>query len=399
MKIKIAGTTFDKFSQVNINLIYDSVASTFSCSVYFDPNNAAQKAALQPGKFPPVTIEHNGVLLLTGTLLSLRFKSSAKPRHLVHLSGYSTTGVLEDCQIPESIYPLQSNNLSFSEIVSKVIQPFGLKLVVDPSVRDACNKPINVVNADANQTIKSYLAEIAGQINVVVSHTNKGELLLTGYKTKDTNTILANYATVPVDPALSGVSGTASGTVIKDKKAIINFTQGMPGVEFELIFDGQQMHSTISVNGQHPVDEGNAQSVPALRNPYVGISNTIALLDQNDINNAQIYGTVQTVPRPKIAIPTASTDLTLEKAQRNILSGELKAIPLKIEMRGWSVNGAMIMPGDIITVKNIELHIYETARFFIESAVYKGNHVKETVTLNCVVPETFNNDMPKNIFA
>lgn len=405
MTIKIAGVTFDKYESAKVDLIFDSVASTFSFLVYFDPSDSAMRAALQPGTYPDVVISHNNETLITGTLLSYAFKSSAAPRHLVAISGYSKTGVLNDCQLPDSMV-IQFNQNTFKEICQKVCNAFNLTLVIDPAVADACDGVLDTTNFNKSETAAAFLSDLAGQINVILSHTPAGELYVTSGQSKNTvqsvETILANYTSVPRTYQMVPVSATVSGTVSTavPVMAKANYVNGMPNVAFEVTFDGQRMHSDITVVGQQDTMDNNATSTSEpLENPYVGKSETIALKDQNDINNAQIYGVNRTVPRPRVVIQTSGSNMTIDRAQRNVLTDELKGIILSIEQRGWLVGGAIIRPGDIITVTNPDLHIYSSTRFFIQSARYSGNAVKETVELNCVVPETFNNDTPKNIFA
>lgn len=392
MTIKIAGVTFDKYNQAFVNLIYDSIASTFSFLLYFDPNNEGHRKALLPGLYPDVTIEHNGQLLLTGTLLLYRFQSSAV-KSLVHIEGYTKTGVLEDCQIPGTV-PLQSDGVSLTAIATKICDAFGLTLIVDDTVRDICSGPIPTINADATETVKSYLSAIAGQLNVVISHTPKGELLLTGYKTK----VVVSYSVRVPDP-IRGEPEFIPTIGTNNRISIATFVNGMPGIEFEQVFDGQKMHSSIAVTGQATFSGTNAVAATPLNNPFVGNLTTVALKDQNDINNAQIYGQVSTIPRPKVINQTTGTYLTTDKAQQNALCDEYKHLPLIIKMRGWELGGKLAMPGDIITITNPDLHIYTPARFFIESIQYNDNPAKETCTIHCVIPETFNNDVPKNIFA
>jgi prophage tail gpP-like protein len=404
MTITIGGVLFEKYSQAAVTLIYDSVGSTFSFQVYFNPDDAKQRRAMLPGTYPPVVIEHNGTLMLTGTLLYYRFKSSSV-KHLVTVSGYTKTGVLEDCQIPSSV-SLQSDNISLIDITRKILNVFGLQFVVDPDVEQVCSQPIKTTSADINETVKSYLSTIAAQINVVISHTTSGELYLTGYKTKTLipATNIVNNTVTPADSTLAGIKSKANNQITVNKQSVFDFTPGMPGVEFEQVFDGQKMHSNIIVKGQASVPNDSNKSANAsdsvpLLNPYVKQATSLAHLDNGNLATAVLFDTIQTIPRPKVVIQTSGSDITADKAARNILSDELKSLPLKIEIRGWNLGGHIVLPGDIVTVTNSELHIYNKARFFVESVEYRGNQVKETCTLNCVVPETFNNDTPENIFV
>ena len=111
------------FNEFRFNLVHDAVGSTFSFKFYFDPFDIELKELSCVTHFHEVTLEYNGELFLTGVLTSQNFTQENK-KVLATFGGYSKPGVLEDCQIPPSIYPLQSNGLSLSRIAAKVIQPF-----------------------------------------------------------------------------------------------------------------------------------------------------------------------------------------------------------------------------------------------------------------------------------
>ena len=56
----------ESFTKFSLLLRYDAVASAFSFSFYFDPNDPQHKLLFQPGHYHQVDIDHNGELLLRG---------------------------------------------------------------------------------------------------------------------------------------------------------------------------------------------------------------------------------------------------------------------------------------------------------------------------------------------
>jgi prophage tail gpP-like protein len=340
--LKIGNKKFDHYNEVSVLLNYDSVASSFSFSVYFDPDNAEHKAIFKPGSYQAVTIEHDGETLITGTLLVPEFNDGPVVEPLV-LSGYSKTGVLEDCEIPQSAYPLQADGLTLKQIAEKILKPFKLKLVVDSAVSSAANSKYTTSTASDKQKIKEYLCELAGQKNIIVSHNEKGELLLT--KAKATQT------------------------------PIFDFNKDAMGFKYRLSFNGQQMHSSITLQKQASKSgKGNA-GLSTVNNPYASSS----------------Y-------RPRTHRQTSGTDVNTKDGVRNLLSEELKALSLTITMKGWTLNGKIVRPNSVITITNKRLHIYKQTKFFISSVDLKGDNTGETATLTCVLPEVFNGQTPKNIF-
>lgn len=341
----------DFFNEFSLNLVHDSVGSTFGCSFYFDPNNPEHKEFACVSHYHEVQVEHNGELLLTGYMTSQRFKMTSL-KQLSSFGGYSLPGVLDDCEIPTSLYPLQSDNLTLKEIAQKLIKPFGLQMEIDPAVEDRMNKKFDTSNASESQTIKSYLTELATQKKIIISHNEKGHLLFTESKTK-------KQSLIDFDGRLGVANG---GTMI-------------PAISMELDFDGQGMHSHITLQKQASQDGGNAGE-QTIRNPYVPV-----------------------VFRPTVKSQSSGDDNDTGLAARQALSRELKGLKLTIELDRWEINGKIIKPNNIITVVNPECYIWNKTEWFIESINYTGNEKQNICTLNCVLPEVYSEEIPISIFA
>src|SRR6185312_13981252 len=143
----------DRFNNIKLHLQYDSVASTFEFELTFDPSNKKDAELISlshmhecsiyyvhsnVGNFKDINYKNsvtNKELLFTGTMLSNSFGHSSKPTTL-KVAGYSRPGALEDCDIPVSKYPLESNGKTFRQIVSGILSKsgskgFNFKMVVD----------------------------------------------------------------------------------------------------------------------------------------------------------------------------------------------------------------------------------------------------------------------------
>lgn len=344
--LEINGVEFKYFNHANVCWRFDSVASTFAFELLFDPNNANHRRIFKPGAYAHVVIKHKGNPIITGVLLKPRFKSSSV-KHLVSIAGYSTTGVLEDCSIPQSVYPLQINGLSFRQIAEKIVQPFGLKVTIDPTASkeliENINKKYTKVIAQDDESCNSFLKKLACQRQIVVSHDVNGNLLLTESKTNG--------------------------------NPIHHFESSADATEYELDFNGQRMHSELLVQKQATKSNSNA-GMATLKNPYV---NAFRPTSRRQSSGDNVNDT--------------------KSAVRNVLSEELKAIELTIRMRGWELNNTRIAPNTIITVKNPELYLFEKTKFFVESINFRGSADNHTSELKCFIPETYNNSTSiKNIF-
>lgn len=339
MILRVNNKKYNFFESVNVTLRYDSVASTFSFDAYFNPENEDHKALFRPLSFHKAVIEFNGEKLITGTILNHGLISTAKDE-LKSISGYSLTGVLEDCEIP--VYPLQSNGLSLKNMAERIAKAFDLQVVVDPAASSKANEVYNTTTSEHRQKAKEFLAEHASQKNLVVSHDEEGRLLITVART--------------------------------NQQPLYDFASGMPGVKYVLETDGQGMHSKISVIGQASMFQDNARHSEVI-NPYVSVY------------------------RPKVVTQTSSNENDAQPGARNYLSEELKNIRLTIELDRWVLNNKIIRPGNIVTVQNPDLFLFKKTKFFIEQVSFFGNAKEQRATLSCVIPEVYNSQTPKNIFA
>lgn len=340
MKLKINGKQFDYFNESSVVLKYDSIGSTFSFNVFFNPQNPDHRKILKPFSYNRVEIFDGEELLLTGTALVGGFKKDSLPQ-LVNVAGYSLPGILDDCEIPTSLWPLQDINVSLKTIAERMIKPFGLKMLISDSVRAKMDRTYKSSTADEKQTIKQYLASKAAQKNIVLSHTAKGELLFTE----------ADIRQAP----------------------IVQLDGNIPGLEYSLKVDGQKMHSIITVVKQADDEEENSAKT-TISNPYV----------------KQF--------RPTVRVQSSGDNNTVDQTAKAILSDELKAIELTIKLDRWSVNGKIVRPNSIVKVKSEDLFLDKLTSFFIEQVELKGDEKSQTATLTCYVPEAYSNGTPKNIF-
>ncbi len=357
----------DKFNSFNVSLVYNSVSSTFSFDYYFDPEVFELKEMACIGHYHLCTLKHNGELLITAQILSEAFKN-ASTRSLVAIGGYSLPGILEDSSIPTNsaidsalangnlklpsgaitpyVYPLQFDGLSLKQIAEKMIAPFKLSMVIDPSVDSLMNEVFGETTAEPKDSIKSFLTSLAAQKNINLSSTSKGEILFTKVKT--------------------------------DLKSIIDFNVpkgGLPGVSMELLFNGQAMHSQITVMRQADIDDENAGESTVV-NPYVPF-----------------------VFRPKTITQNSGSNIDTELAAKNALAEELRNLSLTVKIDRWTdAHGKIFRPNNLITVKNPEVYLYKKTDWFIEKVDLHANQKEMTAILHCVLPEVYNGKVPQYIF-
>ena len=316
----------DFFNEFSFTLSYDSIASQFGFSFYFNPLNVEHKELACVTHFHEVVIKYFDKQFLKGVITNQSFSASSK-KQLSHFSGYSLPGILEDCQIPPYIYPLQSDGLSLNQIASKLIQPFkrnyGLEMIVDSSVASKMNKSFKSTTASETQSIKDYLTKLASQKDIIMTHDTEGRLVFTKAKT--------------------------------ESKPIMEFDLTKPttdGTSFTMEYNGQSMHSHITVQGQTSIEGGNSKEY-TIRNPYV----------------------IGSVYRPKVISQSSGDDNDTKLAARRALGNELRDVKLTIVLDRWTLlNGEFILPNNTVSVYAPELYLYHKKNWFIESVNYSGDN-------------------------
>lgn len=337
MKIKINDKTFFFFNKFAVQQNLDSVASSFSFVARFNPNNPDHKVLFKPLSYPKIEVfKDDDTLLLSGNIINHDFNSLGSPE-LVKLSGYSFGGVLEDCNIPYSSYPLESLNRSLKDITEKLLQLFDLNLIIDVSVVNDVGLIYKKTVAQPTETIKSYLSKLAAQRNVVMTHDIHGNIIY--YRPNNS---------------------TQSKLFFNKRNTI----------KMSFSVKGQGMYSEISVLRQPSKDNESLTPVDTAKNVLV------------------------TKFRPGVKTLSSGTDTDTSKAADNALALQLQNLQLNISLPRWED----LQPGDFVEVENDEIYLYKRTKFIIKSLTLNQDEKSETMSLTLVLPESYIGGQFKNIF-
>jgi prophage tail gpP-like protein len=374
--------TLRLFNNFSFNLKHNSLASTFSFDFLFDPRNQEHAEIICVSHLhecllyyttntdPNYRVNDND-RFLTGYLLCTGFKDTEKPE-MVKVSGYSKPGILTDCDIPPDQYPLEIDGMTFKEIITKVIKPFNLGLVIDRRAsgvniayteKDPAEKAdeddIGKTAPESSQNVASYLTDLAKQRNIVLSHNTKGNVWITTPNTKGTPILDFDFT-----------DGTSTGNYKK-----------IPGVECEMTFNGQPLHTHITVKQQADDEEDSNGAEITIRNPLIPVN---------------------TVYRPKTHIISSGDEFTVGEAANYEMSREIReGINLKISLGIIDIKGKLITPNNTITIRNPNLFLYNKSRWFIQSTYITADTKKETCVMDCVLPFAYDFDRKglKNVFV
>ena len=169
--VSVGGERFRFWDSVAISLSMDAL-DAIEFSAPFEVNNAKFRKTFRPLSFQDLTVTVGGRLLFTGTMLTPK-PTITPERRTVSVTGYSKPGVLNDCTLPASAFPLEFNGQGLNEIAATVCAPFGL------SVKFAADHGaiFERVAVEPGAKVFQFLADLARQRNLVISSTFAGALL------------------------------------------------------------------------------------------------------------------------------------------------------------------------------------------------------------------------------
>lgn len=368
--------TVKNFTNFTFNQKFNSMASTFSFDFFFDPKNKEHAEIVCVSHMHEALIYYNGTLELTGFILAQKFVNNGKPQ-LVNVSGYAKAGVFGDCDIPHDLYPLEITGLTFRQIIQKIIKPFNIGLVIEATakgvnktfvasekdVEEKSDEDMGKTAAESSQNIASYLSDLAKQRNIVLSHNAKGQVLITTPNTKGTPILNFDFT--------EGAEETNN-----DAKKI-------PGIELEMEFNGQALHTHITVVQQSDDEEGSNAAQTTIKNPLIPIKQSV------------LY-------RPKTVIISSGNDNTVNEVALYELGREIReAVVLKIKMPKIAIEEKMINPNNTVTVRDPVNFLYNRSTWFIQSIDTSISPNEEIAVLSCVLPYGYDFDLKnlKNVFV
>lgn len=394
------------FDEISIRLKYDSVCSTFAFKMFFDPNNEVHselaavshiheckiyyvhekegKYAINENSEKTVSGQTKDELIITGYVLSQKLSNGPNPSYL-EIGGYSKAGVLQDCDFPTKAYPLETNGLSFRDIVKNKVLPYfknesGFGFRIKSSHADSVflddendNLP-NLYSTFATKLRNRQLINISetlDKLNKLADFDLQKTNVDSNNKDRSTN-ILSYLKELAIQKDMILSTDIFGNLIVNDPyigdKYLFEIGTGNNEVkcmDMETSYNGQLLHSDIEV--QSPVDkDGGNQGYFSISNPLVPI-----------------------VYRPKSVTLTSGNDTDCETVARRTLRSELSAVSLKITLDTPSVNGRFIMPNNTVLVKDARNYLYNASKWFVEEVEYEKNADGEKCTVFCVMPSVY----------
>lgn len=342
--LRVNGKDLKQFSNVNVTLGIDTVASTFNFGLFFDGTDPEIREIVKPFSYADCQVwfidEENNInqRLITGTILNPGLSSQRQPR-LTSLSGYSKTGIFQDSNIPTELYPLQFDGIGLGDIAKKICDYFGISLLVFDNAKAAATQVFEKAKAQPSQTIKDFLSQLSRDRNITLSHDNLGRLLL--YKIE---------AKIP-----------AAIKIDENDKKVISISMSP---------NAQAMHSSITVIRQS------------------------STLDQNEAQTTVTSPFVKGIKRPKVEMLQNGTGIDTEKRAKAIASAEAKNFPITIEIEGWTFENRIVRAGFYIQLTAPSIFL-STTKLILQTVTFKSDPKKgRTLTLIAVLPCVYTGELP-----
>ena len=180
VSIIIDGKKFTGFTSYSINLSYDSF-DTFSFSAPYDPNLTGLSEIIVPFSYRPCEVFYNDVLMFKGRLLTPNPELTDTSSEIT-LQGYPLCGVLNDCMVPPTKYPLQCNGINMKGIAEAACNPYGIPVIFDGDIGDNFSE----VSIEPTDKILDFLSRLAKQRNLLFTNNEKGQLVFFNPKAEST---------------------------------------------------------------------------------------------------------------------------------------------------------------------------------------------------------------------
>jgi prophage tail gpP-like protein len=178
VSIVIDNKKFTGFTGYLLELSYDSF-DTFSFSAPYDTELKELQEIITPFAYKLCEVFYNDVLIFKGTLLTPDPELTDKSSEIT-LKGYPLCGVLNDCMVPPTNYPLQCMGINMKGIADSACDPYSIPVIFDGEV----GANFTEVSIEPTDKILDFLSRLAKQRNLLFTNNEKGQLVFFNHKTE-----------------------------------------------------------------------------------------------------------------------------------------------------------------------------------------------------------------------
>lgn len=316
---------FEGWEEVSISRQLNSIASSFSLG-FTDKWRIDQESwVLRPGDAAHIHIGKQSVL--NGYVDRLDVGLSAQQRTL-NAGGRSKTGDLVDCSITG---PISFADLKIDEIVRKLLEPFGLKLLMQAETGAKFDKIV----FRQGETVFEAIDRLARERSLIMMPSFEGNLILT----KKGNT-----------------------------RCVTELRQGVNILSGSANFDNSNRFSEYTVKGQGSQGSATDATQPVAKATDEGVSRfrPKVIVAENSINNGS----------------------AIDRARYEANIGAAKASEVTITVQGWfESDGSIWDVNKIVAVDSGFLGVRQD--MLIEKVTYNKNNNGTTCELGLIRSDAF----------
>ena len=335
--IDIDGVRFEDVWGMTIKFSIDVAADSFSFQLPFNPDDPLLRDTFKPFQYKSIEIFIGGVLRLTGTVINTLPVTETNKKSL-KVSGYSTCGVLNDCNLPTSEYPPVYKNITFFEICKIVAGAFNIE--VTDNVGD--NFRFAEVKIGKTDKVYSFLSKLAKKRGVLITSDVEGNLII-----QRTTEDKAEFTFTEGEPNILGITANYQG-----QKGFTTFTG---------LFEAKDSLDTIGDDSAEVKDEFISDvSTPR---PFV--------FEVDEIEEGSIEEATDAMMRRSWA-ERISYNLTFEGFR--------------------DPNGNLWRDNKRINIFYPGVMIYNTTEFLIKNVELIKDDAKNITKMTVVLPQSYNNE-------
>ena len=171
----IDGESFSDWLTVDITRSVDSL-STVSFTAPFEFDLPDFREMFVPLSFKPINVYVGGTRIFRGVMVDISPKIGVDSK-TINVSCYSNPGVLNDCTMPASAYPIQYISQNLGQIAEVVCKPFGIGVDFLDNV-SVPSSALDETSITVSSKVFSYLSGLAKQRGFILSDTSDGKLLI-----------------------------------------------------------------------------------------------------------------------------------------------------------------------------------------------------------------------------
>jgi prophage tail gpP-like protein len=171
VSIVIDGEKFTGFTAYDLTLAYDTF-DTFSFSAPYDPELKELREVIKPFTFKPCEVYYQDVLMFKGTFLTPDPELTDQSSEIT-LQGYPLCGVLNDCMVPPTKYPLQCMGITMKGVADAACEPYSIPVIFEGEVGPAFTE----VSIEPTDKILDFLSRLSKQRNLLFTNNAKGQLV------------------------------------------------------------------------------------------------------------------------------------------------------------------------------------------------------------------------------